>query len=254
MKKLLATSVVALAMTTLAPTVNAGDSGDFVRLENTRLNYSIDHDTCKVSLKTNRNIRRITQRDASGNIIKRWSTRKGDSLRLFTDLDKFPGSLLEGTIKVKTGYKNRVKFHEIGDQFRADLEDCLAKGPDAEPPVVVCPFESQIQLVAAGEISLLDNNENFCSLFSDTGEINIFNGETSGDFTGLRFFQTSLGCAPVGNPNTPLEDQCINEFGEVNPIESGALGTEEIAACLAVVEDSSGTTNGCNAFTFQPVN
>ena len=133
MKKLFITSVIALASTTFVPAVSAGGSGEFVRVNNTRLHYSIDHDTCKVSLKTNRNIRRITQRDAYGNIIKRWSTRKGERLRLFTDLDKFPGSLLEGTIKVKTGYRNRVKFQEIGDQFRTDLANCFTKDRNIDP-------------------------------------------------------------------------------------------------------------------------
>ena len=99
----------------------------------------LDSDTCKVTLKTRRNIRRITQRDASGEIVKRWSTRKGESVRLFSDFDKFPIALTEGTIKVKTGYRDKVKFQEIGDEFRADLIDCLTVEP--EPG---CPVSSEI--------------------------------------------------------------------------------------------------------------
>ena len=101
----------------------------------------LDSDTCKVTLKTRRNIRRITQRDASGEIVKRWSTRKGESVRLFSDFDKFPIALTEGTIKVKTGYRDKVKFQEIGDEFRADLIDCLTVEPE---PELGCPFSSEI--------------------------------------------------------------------------------------------------------------
>ena len=101
----------------------------------------LDSDTCKVTLKTRRNIRRITQRDAGGEIVKRWSTRKGESVRLFSDFDKFPIALTEGTIKVKTGYRDKVKFQEIGDEFRADLIDCLTVEPEPEPG---CPFSSEI--------------------------------------------------------------------------------------------------------------
>lgn len=102
----------------------------------------LDSDTCKVTLKTRRNIRRITQRDASGEIVKRWSTRKGESVRLFSDFDKFPIALTEGTIKVKTGYRDKVKFQEIGDEFRADLIDCLTVEPEPGCPVA----RSQVKL------------------------------------------------------------------------------------------------------------
>ena len=158
MKKFLVFSVVALATTLFQPAVHAADSHhaaediadeDFVRVSNTRLFYNIDSDTCKVTLKTRRNIRRITQRDSDGNIVKRWSTRKGESVRLFSDFDKFPVSLTEGTIKVKTGYKDRVKFQEIGDQFRADLTDCLTVDP--EPVEPICPFATEILNASGGE-------------------------------------------------------------------------------------------------------
>ena len=150
MKKFIAASVFALA-TTMLSAANAGDSHvaadipeeDFIRVDGTRLSYNIDSDTCKVTLKTRRNIRRITQRDASGEIVKRWSTRKGERVRLFSDFDKFPIALTEGTIKVKTGYRDKVKFQEIGDEFRADLIDCLTVEPEPEL-VSACPFSSEI--------------------------------------------------------------------------------------------------------------
>ena len=208
MRKLLVTSIVALSTTLF---LSAANAGGFERVNNTRLHYKIDHDTCKVTLKTNRNIRRITQRDAYGNIVKRWSTKKGERLRLFDDFDKFPVSLTEGTIKVKTGYKHRVKFQEIGDQFRRDLTDCFTKDPvdpvdpldpldplDPGPELAVCPanvvsaIDAVIASTTENALSIFDN-ENSCSVFGDATSVAFFNGLSldAADLVGVEIDQAT---------------------------------------------------------------
>jgi len=195
MKKLLITSIVVFANTVFFSAANAGGSHgaediaaeDFVRVRSTRLSYNIDHDTCKVTLKTTRNVRRITQRDPNGNIIKRWSTRSGERVRLFNDFSKFADGLTEGTLKVKTGYKNRVKFQEIGDQFRADLVDCFTKDrsvdPVDDPELATCPAVVQTAINSlfgaasdAGESVFVEDFPNACTAFFNTGSVGVFNG------------------------------------------------------------------------------
>ena len=250
MKKLLITSIVVFANTVFFSAANAGGSHgaediaaeDFVRVRSTRLSYNIDHDTCKVTLKTTRNVRRITQRDPNGNIIKRWSTRSGERVRLFNDFSKFADGLTEGTLKVKTGYKNRVKFQEIGDQFRADLIDCFTKDVDpVEPPTepeVTCPavvVDAVNSLVSdANGAGVLPEpvsvgiTANSCTLFfgdalTNPGGISvvgIFNGE-SGD-NGF-----AAGAAING------EAAPVDEFG--NPV---SLSPEQLGACAVAIGTS----------------
>ena len=248
MKKLLITSIVVFANTVFFSAANAGGSHgaediaaeDFVRVRSTRLSYNIDHDTCKVTLKTTRNVRRITQRDPNGNIIKRWSTRSGERVRLFNDFSKFADGLTEGTLKVKTGYKNRVKFQEIGDQFRADLIDCFTKDVDpVEPPTepeVTCPAvvvdavnslvsdangdsEADAQPVSVGRTA------NSCTLFfgdalTNPGGISvvgIFNGESA---------ENGFGAGAAING----EAAPVDEFG--NPV---SLSPEQLGACVVAI-------------------
>ena len=243
-------SIVVFANTVFFSAANAGGSHgaediaaeDFVRVRSTRLSYNIDHDTCKVTLKTTRNVRRITQRDPNGKIIKRWSSRKGERIRLFSDFSKFADGLTEGTLEVKTGYKNRVKFQEIGDQFRADLIDCFTKDVDpVEPPTepeVTCPavvVDAVNSLVSdANGAGVLPEpvsvgiTANSCTLFfgdalTNPGGISvvgIFNGES-----GENGFEA--GAAING------EEAPVDEFG--NPV---SLSPEQLGACAVAIGSS----------------
>jgi len=241
MKKLFVTSAIALAATIFVPAANAGGSHgaediaaeDFVRVRSTRLSYNIDHDTCKVTLKTTRNVRRITQRDAYGNIIKRWSSKKGERVRLFSDFSKFADGLTEGTLKVKTGYKNRVKFQEIGGQFRADLVDCLTKDRDVDPVTPVDPVEPPVMATCPAEVqtaideifgaaSDLDpvvviDTANSCTAFFDDRSVGVFNG-LSDDNGGV------VGAA-IDNTPFPLDASGL----------PGSLTLEEVDACAIAI-------------------
>jgi len=267
MRKILITSAIALATTVFVPAANAGGSHgaediaaeDFVRVRRTRLSYNIDHETCQVALKTTRNIRRITQRDPYGNIIKRWSSKSGERVRLFGDFSKFALGLTEGTLKVKTGYKNRVKFQEIGDQFRADLISCFTKDRDLDPvdpapvdpapvdpapvdpapvdpapvdpapvdpvdppvtPVVTCPVEENINALFAAA-----GNE-AVGVSSTVNNCTVFFGtSTVGIFNGLSADNGNMVGASVNTMPAP-----VDEFG--NPVE---LSPEQLGACAAAI-------------------
>jgi len=269
MMKFLVFSVVALATTLFDPAVHAADSHhaaediadeDFVRVRSTRLFYNIDSDTCKVTLKTRRNIRRITQRDSDGNIVKRWSTKKGERVRLFSDFDKFPVSLTEGTIKVKTGYKDRVKFQEIGDQFRADLTDCLTV--DQDPVEPICPFATEIFNVSGGD--LIDQSDpttcviitdvlnadgtvvalNFITLFDSRETPLGFSGSTITDTIG--FIDSDLLSPVEGDECLSISPQAIDGLPPCSPdgvITDGTLTAGEARACAVLFEDING--QGC---------
>jgi len=237
MKKLLITSIVVFANTVFFSAANAGGSHgaediaaeDFVRVRSTRLSYNIDHDTCKVTLKTTRNVRRITQRDPNGNIIKRWSTRSGERVRLFNDFSKFADGLTEGTLKVKTGYKNRVKFQEIGDQFRADLVDCFTKDRSVDPELATCPAVvlTAIEEIFGAESDLnpvtVINTANSCTAFFDDRSVGVFNG-LSADNGGV------VGAA-IDNTPFPLDASGL----------PGSLTLEEVGACAMAI-------SGCDDF------
>ena len=213
---------------------------DFTKVDKTRLSYHIDSETCEVTLKTRRNIRRITQRDPDGNILKRWSTKEGERVRIFSDFDKYPGLLTEGTIKVKTGYKDKVKFHEIGDDFRADLTDCLTQEniPTCELPEYQAWLADASLAVTSGvdegiigsAPTILNNREGSCTLAFEFTDPNRFIEYC--DAARPAFFLNDLGTA-LGrtgySPGTPAPSDGCGITLELIP--SGGFDPLEVEAC-----------------------
>jgi len=168
--------------------------------------------------------------------------RQGESVRLFSDFDKFPVSLTEGTIKVKTGYKDRVKFQEIGDQFRADLTDCLTNDPDPVEPI--CPFATEILNASGGDNSVFGNlfTENAASTCTLANPLTDF----TGTFVGLDIITL------FDSREIPFDAFGTTVTDTVGILELVAVGLDEGSQCVMTFPQPIDGVVPCSEAGFMP--